>query len=159
MQLKSFLFLFVLFISACNETGNSQPESATSNQIPPNENPSEDLTCGLAVQGQTQEKLFYEASEVPYGEECRSALALRTCENGHWSEWTGTSFREENCFVANNEDLDEENTDGEEPGEEEVAVISSETLYGLAHFLTTCGYVSTISECIITQKKIFHELL
>jgi hypothetical protein len=52
-----------------------------------------------AEHGTTNHRVRYEASEVPFGNECSAEAQTRTCGDGSWSEWTG-SFAAESCTVG-----------------------------------------------------------
>jgi hypothetical protein len=55
-------------------------------------------SCDGQPHGTEQEQTRYEASEVPFGSECKAETQTRSCSNGSWSEWTG-AFTADSCHV------------------------------------------------------------
>ena len=56
--------------------------------------------CGEVPHGGEESRTRYREASVPYGSECVFELQTRICDNGFFSEWTGT-FTEESCTVGN----------------------------------------------------------
>lgn len=55
--------------------------------------------CGGNPHGSSQSRTMYQTSSVPYGGQCLEEQQTRTCNDGTWSEWTGT-FSSETCQVG-----------------------------------------------------------
>ena len=58
----------------------------------------DEQSCGDTPSGETEERLRYESATVQPGETCEPETQTRTCDDGEWSEWTGT-LSVENCVV------------------------------------------------------------
>lgn len=54
--------------------------------------------CGETAEGEEEERIRYEAASVSYGEECASEVQTRTCDDGEWTDFSGT-FTEDTCSV------------------------------------------------------------
>jgi hypothetical protein len=57
------------------------------------------MTLAETCDGMMETRTRYEASEVPYGEECASQAQTRSCADETWGEWIG-NFEHELCTVA-----------------------------------------------------------
>ncbi len=56
-------------------------------------------SCGSFAHGQSQSRVMYQESSVPYNEFCRSEIQRQTCNNGVWGEWSG-SYTFASCAVT-----------------------------------------------------------
>jgi hypothetical protein len=56
-------------------------------------------SCDGVPHGQSEERTRYEVMTVPYGQTCPKEVQTHTCDNGFWSDWTG-SFVYESCEVG-----------------------------------------------------------
>ncbi len=61
--------------------------------------PSTSLTCDGVNNGGTQARTMYKDATVPHGSSCVSESQTRTCNNGTWSNWSG-SYTNPDCNVG-----------------------------------------------------------
>lgn len=55
--------------------------------------------CDAIPHGKSEEQTRYGVTSVTYGEVCPKEVQTHTCDNGFWSDWTGT-YVYESCEVA-----------------------------------------------------------
>jgi hypothetical protein len=48
------------------------------------------MACGPILHGETTTRTQYDASTVPFGQQCKSEIQSQTCSNGSLSAWTGS---------------------------------------------------------------------
>lgn len=128
--LNSLIILVLLFVTACNK---SSPGSSTSSS---QNSSTESFNC---IEGQTETKVFYQNETIKFGETCVSQASTRSCQKGNWTDLATTSYTAITCTV--------------------LPVSDEEVTHDLAFYLTTCGEISNISECVHFQKLIHEELL
>lgn len=56
-------------------------------------------SCDGVPHGKSEVRTRYEVTSVPYGETCPKEVQTHTCDNGFWSDWTGT-YVYESCEVG-----------------------------------------------------------
>ena len=67
--------------------------------------PKPPLDCEGGKHGEQTTRERFEASEVPFGQQCKSETQISTCYNGEWSVFSGT-FAAEGCTVAKPRDCE-----------------------------------------------------
>lgn len=55
--------------------------------------------CDGVPHGKSEQRTRYEVTSVPFGETCPKEEQTHTCDNGFWSDWSGT-YTYESCEVA-----------------------------------------------------------
>ena len=56
-------------------------------------------TDGSTIQsGQTESRVRYQSSTVPYGQSCKQEAQRRTCNDGSWGEWSGV-YTSSSCSI------------------------------------------------------------
>jgi hypothetical protein len=139
MLLKICILSILLFLNGCNSKGSN---SSTENQQSQSEINDIVKTCDGHANGYVEELKVYEKASVNPGEECSSAEIFRSCQNGIWTEWQGSSFQAQTCEVKTVTESD--------------PITETEDF---AYYLETCGNVSAIDECTKKQSMIFETLI
>jgi hypothetical protein len=56
-------------------------------------------SCDGVLHGLSEQRTMYADTSAPYGEACEKETQSRTCDDGFWTEWTG-SYVYESCAVV-----------------------------------------------------------